>query len=585
VEVAATTTSLDILSGGELGALSDIAVTATDNPITITNDGTITGYVTLGAGADSFTNTSSNSWNLRNFADTDGNTVRDTEGVAVADFGGGDDTFTNTGTLRLATVTGALDWDDTTNVLVHPGNSALVIGTEGIEQGQLLNLETFINGAGGIIALTETGLDPVAGDLLKISGEFQSDGGELWLDVVLDDGAVPMADILLLETVTMPNGNPTLVSIVNAGGEGGETTGNGILIIDAETNDTGSGAFVLADDVVVSGAYQYTYTLDYDPAGLSWYLQSTREEFAGTAEYPALTTGALSSFYADLAPLHGRLRALADEGDRIEPASWNGSYKGLGPWLHMTAARQTVETQSSFDQTLAKLEIGIDGELQGLRRGHMTVGAFAGFGTADQKFQSSTSEAQTDTVIAGAYAGYRDGRSYGQAIVKYEHQSSNLVNSATSAGGAPYEVDVLGLSLEAGRRLVISTGYYLTPRARLSYAFAKAGSFEDASGNRIDLSNSDSLQAELAMRLETSAWSSGVASLEAGIRHEFLGEQEAEVSGLTFTHDLPGTMGFLATALEVEIIEDSLTLIVRGEFAKGSDGEEFTGSLGLNLTL
>jgi hypothetical protein len=44
-------------------------------------------------------------------------------------------------------------------------------------------------------------------------------------------------------------------------------------------------------------------------------------------------------------------------------------------------------------------------------------------------------------------------------------------------------------------------------------------------------------------------------------------------------------MGFLATALEVEIIEDSLTLIVRGEFAKGSEGEEFTGSLGLNLTL
>jgi hypothetical protein len=69
------------------------------------------------------------------------------------------------------------------------------------------------------------------------------------------------------------------------------------------------------------------------------------------------------------------------------------------------------------------------------------------------------------------------------------------------------------------------------------------------------------------------------------IRHEFLGEQAAEVSGLTFTHDLPGTMGFLATALEVEIIEDSLTLIVRGEFAKGSEGEEFTGSFGLNWTL
>jgi hypothetical protein len=233
----------------------------------------------------------------------------------------------------------------------------------------------------------------------------------------------------------------------------------------------------------------------------------------------------------------------------------------------MTAAHQTVETQASFDQTLAKLEIGIDGELQGLTRGHMTLGAFAGSGTVDQEFQSSTSQAETDAVIAGAYAGYRDGPFYGHAIAKYEHQDSKLVSATTPAGGAPYEVDVLGLSLEAGRRLVISTGFFLTPRAR------------------IDLSDSDSLRAELAMRLETAAWAGGVASLDAGIRHEFLGQQEAKVSGLTFTHDLPGSMGFLATALEVEIIEDSLTLIVRGEFAKGSEGEEFTGSFGLNLTL
>ena len=145
----------------------------------------------------------------------------------------------------------------------------------------------------------------------------------------------------------------------------------------------------------------------------------------------------------------------------------------------------------------------------------------------------------------------------------------------------------MGLSVEAGRRLVISADSFLTPITPTFPTPTTEGWILRGMprATEIDLSNSDSLQAELAMRLETSAWSSGVASLDAGIRHEFLGEQEAEVSGLTFTHDLPGTMGFLATALEVEIIEDSLTLIVRGEFANGSDGEEFTGSLGLNLTL
>ena len=221
------------------------------------------------------------------------------------------------------------------------------------------------------------------------------------------------------------------MSIVNAGGDGEQTTGDGILIIDAETNDTGSGAFVLADAVTVSGAYQYTYTLNYDPADFAWYLQFTREILINAAEYAALTTGALSSFHADFASLHGRLRALADEDSRIEPASWNGSYNGLGPWLHMTAAHQTVETQASFDQTLAKLEIGIDGELQGLTRGHMTLGAFAGSGTVDQEFQSSTSQVETDAVNAGAYAGYRDGPFYGHAIAKYEHQDSKLVSATT----------------------------------------------------------------------------------------------------------------------------------------------------------
>src|SRR3546814_9272449 len=70
---------------------------------TINNYGTLTGNLNLGGGEDVFTNYSSNSWNVRNFSVSGDPAVRDTENVALSDFGSGNDVFTNTasGTVRL----------------------------------------------------------------------------------------------------------------------------------------------------------------------------------------------------------------------------------------------------------------------------------------------------------------------------------------------------------------------------------------------------------------------------------------------------------------------------------------------------
>lgn len=269
---------------------------------------------------------------------------------------------------------------------------------------------------------------------------------------------------------------------------------------------------------------------------------------------------------------------------KIEPAGWNGPLS-LGPWMQVFAARQSIETQSAFDQTIAKLHIGIDGELKGVSRAPIILGLFAGLGGIDQDFEGSASETETDARLAGAYAAYNNGETYGQALVKYEHQQSTLRSAATDDDGAPYEVDVLGLSLEAGRHLAASDTLSFTPHARLTYAHAWAGSFEDASDITIDLSDSDSLRGELALRLDSLLWQQGTASLDAGVRREFLGEQQAVVSDQTFTHDLPGTSGFIAAHLDLDLIEDSLALGLHGEYAKGSDGEDFNGALSLKLKL
>jgi autotransporter family porin len=152
----AMSSAITIGATGSVGALSDIAIRAIE-PVTINNAGATTGYLSLGDGDDSFTN--SGTWNLRNYADTYGDGVRDTEGIATADFGGGEDQLTNTGTLTLSK------------------------GTASLWQGEIVGLETFQHG--GTIDLQ----DGIAGDTLSISGAFKSDGGSLLLDAVLDDGS------------------------------------------------------------------------------------------------------------------------------------------------------------------------------------------------------------------------------------------------------------------------------------------------------------------------------------------------------------------------------------------------------------
>src|SRR4029077_11545883 len=96
-----------LINDGNIGALSDRAVAG--DPVVI-NNGTITGFVQFTGGGNSIEN--NGLFDLRNFADTNGDGVRDTLRVAIADLGEGpNNSFTNNGTLRLPAVTGATTLD------------------------------------------------------------------------------------------------------------------------------------------------------------------------------------------------------------------------------------------------------------------------------------------------------------------------------------------------------------------------------------------------------------------------------------------------------------------------------------------
>jgi len=448
------------------------------------------------------------------------------------------------------------------------------------------------------------------------------------------------------------------IHIANIGG--GSALSSPILVVDAESDASNGDAFDLANPVL--GAYQYALT--YDPSLANWYLGALGI-YPGTAEYPALVSGALLAFAADLPALHQRLReSLATESSgkpNIEPAAWTGPSPGLRPWLEFTGAHHEVDAEASYDLGVTGLRAGLD-MTGGTSSTRSSLGGFLGFGQARQEFAGSASEAESDRLQAGVYGGVRKHALYGQALVKYEHHAAELESLSTAYVRAPYTVDLLGLSLVDARAwgagslyslgafagvgrgrqefddssseadidslsaglygayrsgplqargilkyehqalayssdaaddglgldllgLSLEAAYrlqrgitYLEPRTRLSYAHAWAGSFEDSSGTAIDLDNADSLSGELAARL---GWSS--LYFDLSLRHEFLGDTSAKVSGLTFSDDLPGTTARLASGLDWSLADGRLNISLDAGYARSSDAEEISAIVALRF--
>jgi outer membrane autotransporter protein len=266
-----------LTNDGSIGALSDRAIATSreinpqinppisSSPSNIINNGTITGFVQLGSGDNSIVN--NGMFNLRHFADTNGDGVRDTNRVAIADLGTGpNNSFTNasTGTLALValpvTPTPIID---STGEYLPLGNPNNTMALGGPLQGHLIGVATFTNS--GIIDLQS---NPIPGDVLVITGAHQagligsgtyiSNGGTLKLDTVLNEGGTAtLSDTLVVDGTSVGPLGATKTDIHNAGGKGALTVGDGILVVQVmDPTRSVNGAFALAQPVEV-GLVEY----------------------------------------------------------------------------------------------------------------------------------------------------------------------------------------------------------------------------------------------------------------------------------------------------------------------------------------
>jgi outer membrane autotransporter protein len=249
-DISTTLDNSGTISGGA-------AILTGDSSDTIGNTGTITGAIFTNGGNDTLTNGASGVWHV----------------IGYSDFGSGDDTIANAGTIVLNDGAISLGDSDTfANAFTNSGTIA-AFGDSIIDMGAQ-NTNAFTNT--GIIDFRDGAPD----DMLTISGDFAG-SGQIGVDV---SGLNGTGDLLYV------NGNVVdgSVTSINANILDVPTTATGSIDVVRVSGDSTAGSFVLGDvtfdttrsfltvlgvglqsSIDTSNATADVFSVDFDVSGLS----------------------------------------------------------------------------------------------------------------------------------------------------------------------------------------------------------------------------------------------------------------------------------------------------------------------------
>lgn len=483
-------------------------------------------------------------------------------------------------------------------------------------------------------ALTNAGLVRTGGvgsTYLTVTGPYVGQGGQLELHTVVAGDGSP-SDRLVIAGGTA-TGSTTL-SIVNIGGEGDRTSGNGILLVDAISGgSTAAGAFSLGG-LVVSGPYEYAlYRGSKDGSGPdSWFLRSEIPDPPEPPEPPEPPVPPEPpepplyrpevSLYAAIQPaaalygsdLIGTFHERFGESLRASPDQDNAAYAGrgyswgrvLGHWGRRDGHSLGIYGGApEFDYTFGGLQVGIDLFASEAASGAVNRGGlyFAyGEGDLDVKHNLLTRQLQggKDTFEAysfGAYwshigetGWYLDGVVQGTLYDVTATASRGLRDGKTTGTG-------LAASLEGGYPIAAGS-LTIEPQVQLVYQNL---SFDDLNDGAADVSFDDlnSLAGRVGARI-VRAWGLGdQASGEQPVRqaslwgrvnvwHEFIADSTVKFSSASgpvpFTADLSETWAQFGLGGAVDIAR-SVSLFGNVNFDTNFDGDSygFDGRLGVKF--
>ena len=566
--LSATSTSLAIQSSGTVTS--------------VINNALVLGTIRLGNLSDTFTNSLGGTWNTAN---------------GTSDFGAGVDTVNNSGLVIAASNAGAA------------------------ETTTINGLEAFNNNVGGLIRLQDgaTGDKMVLAANVAGSGNYVSNGGGLSLDTFLGSDGSP-SDLLVIGGNSELGTGATVIAVNHVGGPGALTVSDGIKVVQVDgTSD--AGAFILGTPVY-AGAYSYKLFQNgvVNPTDGDWYLRSTYLPSVPVEEaYPQILLG---------------LNGLPSLQQRVGNRSWSGpretvfckdaskNYKcevsgeqagyyagggkdnleGSGLWAriegnHTSVAGQAASATTSgagYDANDWKLQAGLDGQLAEGDSGKLIGGLTAHYGTSAAAISSTIGNGAIDTTDYGLGATltwYGKSGFYLDGQGQYSWYDSDLRSDSLGSIVKGNRGTGYALSLEAGQRLELGHDLNLTPQAQLAYSSVNFDSFTGPAGEKVSLSNGDSLKGRLGLALgHDRLWSDDASDIRrshvyaiANLYHEFLDGSAVDISGTKLTSTPASWTGELGLGGSYNWSNDAYSLY--GQVSAASDLEKLGNSYDLKGTI
>ncbi len=672
-------------------AANGVAMRFDDQATTVLNAGAITGLVDLGAGNNMLVNVGTITGNVTaaagdNTLIIDGGTVTGAimltgatgtndvlleNGATLGSFAGsgGADTVTVAGngntfgpldgaagfdTLVFDRVTGITGADNVLNGaavtnfeqmnLVNASDLTGYLTTPNMGVGVDATSRWMLTDNSSIGTLTNAGLVDVGGTeggyrTLTVKNLIGQDGTIRLYTHLGTDGSE--SDRILVDGGTATGS--TKLAIVQAGGLGLFTPGNGILVVDALNGATTGGAFTLAGPVV-AGAYEYRlfYGARDGSAHDSWYLRSecgSVEECAvpppppppGCEETNSCPVPppvvpeyrAEVSLYAvanSMPLIYGRTlldglhKRVGEEEDlRGRLGQSGGSYVN-GAWGRMIGQFGEIDGNGvrgngpDYDYKLYTMQSGMDVFRRTGDTGHRDHAGFylaAGRMEADVTADSGRRAGKNvmDAYSLGGYwTHFGPTGWYVDAVLQGTLYDTDIT-SVRGIGNLQTDGYGLAASLEAGYPINLGGKLILEPQAQVVWQMTRMDSATDNLTAVVDFADGRSLAGRLGARLVNS-WTLQegtptasplllTAWVSPNVWHEFQGDTHTTVSapgvagsGVRFNSDLGGTWGEVNVGVNAQINRATSLIANAGySFGLGSDVDRtaYEGRVGLRV--
>lgn len=460
----------------------------------------------------------------------------DTNGFAgtISQVIGGAGGLTKLGAGRL-TLAGSSDYAGPTSIM------AGVLAVNGsIRSATTIGPNGALSGAGTIFGnLINRGLIAPGNQLgtLTIAGNYSGDGGRLEIETMLGADDSP-SDRFVITGGTATGS--TAVSIINLGGGGALTRGDGILVIDAaDGGTTAPAAFTLANPVL-AGPYEYLLfrggTTGASPD--DWFLRSALNADipsfrVETSLYAALPALGLTYGRTLIGTLHERVGDIG--GAHAKPEDKGGMWSRILGRDGVREVGNGIAGQAPrFEYDFYAMQLGVDLIRNSTDRGENFAGVFGAYGSGSADVRHYTlamaGEDKFDAYSLGAYwsrftptGWYLDGVVQGSW---YDMRAKSIRLPELKTDGFGFAA-----SVEGGRALQ-TAGLTIEPQAQLIYQNMSLDSAADIAA-QIRFDDMESLAGRVGSRV-AKTWTPNTQTVtlwgRANLWYEFLGNTSSEFS-------------------------------------------------------